>query len=79
MTDDLIKRNNHLEELIDTYRHTGDEPVDYVFGVGQAFVDAFRFKKIPGLIFVRGRIHVTAFYAGLVIVTAAGGFAVAML
>jgi len=78
MLDDVIKRNNQLERLIDTYRCTGEEPDGYVFGVGQAFVGTFSFKKIPHTIFTSSRIHVTAFYLGLVIVTAAGAIAVAL-
>ena len=78
MVYDVISRNNHLEDLIDAYRRTGEEPTEYIFGVGQAFIGAFSFRQIPDVIFVKGRIHVTTFYLGLMIVTAGGALAVAL-
>lgn len=38
----------------------------------------FSFKQIQEVIFVRGRVHVTAFYIGLLIVTLAGGLTAAL-
>ena len=75
---DVIKRSNALESLIKEHRRTGNEPDGYVFGVSQAFAGAFSFRSVPVLIFSEGRIHVSAFYAGLFFVTLTGGIGLAI-
>jgi hypothetical protein len=78
MTQCAIKRSNYLEDLVNDYRKSGQEPPGYNFGVGQAFKGAFEFKQIPSLVFVRRRLHVTAFYIGLLIVNICGAIVVAV-
>jgi hypothetical protein len=79
MMSGVMERSKHLESLIENYRAKGEEPAEYIFGVGQAFSGSFSFKKIRPTIISRNRIHVTAFYTGLIVVTAAGGVAAKFL
>lgn len=78
MVTGVIQRSRYLETLIAAYRTNGEEPSHYTFGVGQAFAGYFTFRQIPEMIFSRARIHVSAFYMGLLLVTIAGGIAVAL-
>jgi hypothetical protein len=77
LMDAVVERSKSLEDWIEDYRSKGEEPTKYVFGVGQAFAGhPFSFGKIPKVVSTRNRFHVTAFYGGLMLVTAGGALAV---
>jgi len=73
MVSGVIVRCSELDAFINSFTSSGMVPEGYVFGVGQAFRGNFSFSQIPKTIFVRDRIHVTAFYIGLLAVTITGG------
>lgn len=77
LMDAVVERTKNLEDWIGAYRSKGEEPTEYVFGVGQAFAGhPFSFRKIRKSVSTRNRFHVTAFYGGLMLVTAGGAVAV---
>lgn len=77
LMDAVVERAKNLEDWIGAYRSKGQEPTEYVFGVGQAFAGhPFSFRKIRKAVSTRNRFHVTAFYGGLMLVTAGGAVAV---
>ena len=84
MQHEVMSRNNHLEGLIDRYRRTSvvgaseDVADSYVFGISQAYLGTFSFREMREQIFRRGRLHLTAFHAGL-LATSVLGAAVAFL
>jgi hypothetical protein len=76
LVDGVVHRSNYLDELINAWRRTGKVPDDYIFGMKQAFLDDFSFRRIPATISIRKRTNVIAFYIGLLAVTAAAGLVV---
>jgi hypothetical protein len=72
----VIHRSNKLDEFVNSYKNTGTVPDTYVFGMKQAFLETFSFHGMLTKVLKKDRIHVTAFYAGLLLVNAAGGLAV---
>ena len=68
----VIKRSNHLERLVNHYRKNGVLPEEYQFGVSYAYRENFHLRRGITVVFRRGRLHVTAFYAALMSVTIMG-------
>jgi hypothetical protein len=62
----VIERSNFIETLINHYRRTGKLREPYEFGVSYAHQGDFYLKDMRRVIFGRGRLHLTAFHAGLV-------------
>ena len=69
----VISRSNHLERIIAAYRQDPDAPVDYTFGLGETFLKGqFKFVDLLRILFRISKYDLTAFYLGLVAITALG-------
>jgi hypothetical protein len=72
-----IKRSDDVEALLESARRTGlgAGHEAYVFGLGKIFKGGFQFGRVKALL--RKRHHLTAFYAGLVLLMALGAILLA--
>ena len=71
-TSAVISRSNHLERIIAAYRQDPDAPVDYTFGLGETFLKGqFKLGDLVRVLFTISN-DLTAFYIGLVGITALG-------
>lgn len=65
----VIDRSNHLEVLIEQNRLENAVQPDYDFGVGHAYRGSISLTRIARTVFVRGRVHITIFYAAMLVAT----------